>query len=188
MWDQILRALQKKKEEEAALAAEPSLMDEWIEKNDPAQYKKIQEARLAQEIPSLAIGSVSNIGIKNKNIGKFEKAAQVVDDYFKANDYFPMGEYEQFPQFIKSQFVKGSENIPITKAKIIKEVMDNPEYLNAMEESIKPLNKRYEATLMRDPRQRQLENIASWQDLIKLQAMQGAEPIGAQQIKQMMKK
>jgi hypothetical protein len=196
-WNKLLKNVYKIKSlDEAQALAEPSIMDEEIKKSDPEQYAKILQAQqLMGDLNAgmnyaspLAVGSIKAVPTAMMRAASaeerpFQKAANVVNEYFKGNDYFPLGEYEQSPQFIKSKFVKGTENTPITKSKIIKEVMDNPEYLSAMEESIKPLNKRYEATLLQDPRQRLLENISSWQDLIKLQAMRGTEPVSASAIK-----
>ena len=93
MWDQILRALQKKKEEEAALAAEPSLMDEWIEKNDPAQYKKIQEAKIALEIPSLAMGTI-NVSPKPSltSVPRVSAAKEALSDIAGTSGFAKYGE------------------------------------------------------------------------------------------------
>ena len=148
----------------------------------------------AKEMVAAAPRLVGNeIGAIGKDIGylkkssesAFEKASRIANDYFKYNDYFQPGEYEQT---IASKFVKGAESAPISRVKMVKELVDNPEKLSQMEELTKQLSKQYETTLLSNPRQRQLENIASWKDLIKLQAMHGAEPIKAQQIKMMLKK
>ena len=57
-FSEIYKMLQKRQDDIDALAAEPSLMDEWIEKNDPEQWEKIENARIEKSVPSLVMSTI----------------------------------------------------------------------------------------------------------------------------------